>query len=155
MAETNQLPVNSNRMDEIEYDWTGIVYEDVIMTYSEMGWELNEEIKEVKMSYDYEWSYFYYTIAFPDIYERIRTLKDNAEFSYAILSLIKNIDTNCKLYMGFVKKLYKGLKEYELFDVINMIGKEQKKKVFIAMSFDDSMNMARKVIMDAVQSCGC
>lgn len=154
MAEANQFPADSSKIDEIEYDWTGIVYEDVVMTYSEMGWKLDEKIRETKISHDNEWNYFYYDVAFPYIYEKIKTLEDNVEFSYAILSIVKDVGTNCSLYTEFVKRLNKGLKEYGLSSVVEMIGKEQKKKVFIAMSFDDSMKEARKAIINAVQSCG-
>ncbi|MBD5467932.1 MAG: hypothetical protein HDR21_07255 [Lachnospiraceae bacterium] len=154
IAEATQHFANASKIDEIEYDWTGIVYKDVVMTYSEMGWKLDEKIRETIMSRDNEWDYFYYKVAFPDIYEKIETLEDDVEFSYAILSVIKNVVTNCSLYSEFVKWLYNGLREYELFSVIDMIGKEQKKKAFIAMSFEDSMKKTRKAIVDAVQSCG-
>ena len=154
MAEANQIPLDSNKIEEIEYDWTGVAYEDAVMTYSEMGWKLDEKIRKTEMSHDYEWDYFYYDVAFPYIYEKVEAIKDNVEFSYAILSVVKDIGTNCSLYTELVKRLHDGLKEYELFSIIDMIGKEEKKKVFIAMSFDNSMDKARKSIMDAVQSCG-
>ena len=154
MAEANQIPLDSNKIEEIEYDWTGVAYEDAVMTYSEMGWKLDEKIRKTEMSHDYEWDYFYYDVAFPYIYEKVEAIKDNVEFSYAILSVVKDIGTNCSLYTELVKRLHDGLKEYELFSIIDMIGKEEKKKVFIAMSFDNSIDKARKSIMDAVQSCG-
>lgn len=154
MAEANQLSIISRKIDEIEYDWTNIPYEDAVMTYSEMGWELDKKIKDVKISHDNEWDCLYYGIAFPYAYERIQAIEDNVEFSYAVLSIVKNVDTNCRLYIEFIKNLYKGLKEYELFPAVELIGREQKKKVFIAMSFDSSMQRAREFIMDAIQSCG-
>lgn len=153
ITEANQIPVASNKIKKIEYDWTNIGYQDVVMTYNEMGWKLDTEIKKVKISHDNEWDFFYYETTFPYLYEKIQTIKDNIEFGYAILSVVKNVDSNCKLYTEFVKKLYRGAKEYELFNIIDMIEKEHKKKVFIAMSFDSSMNKARKAIMDAVQIC--
>ena len=154
IAEANQFPVVSSKIDEIEYDWTNIPYEDAVMTYSEMGWELDDKIKDAKISHDNEWDCLYYGIAFPYIYEKIKAIEDNVGFGYVILSIVKNIDANCSLYTEFIKKLYKGLKEYELFPAVELIGREQKKKVFIAMSFDSSMQEARKFIMDAIQSCG-
>lgn len=150
----NQFPVISSEIGEIEYAWTNIPYEDAVMTYSEIGWELDDKIKDAKISHDNEWDCLYYGIAFPYVYEKIKAIEDNVEFSYAVLSVVKNVDTNCRLYIEFVKKLYKGLKEYELYSAINLVGKEQKKKVFIAMSFDNSMKEARKYIMDAIQGCG-
>lgn len=154
MAEANQLSIISRKIDEIEYDWTNIPYEDAVMTYSEMGWELDEKIKKTKISHDDEWECLYYGIAFPYVYEKIQVIEDNLEFSYAVLSIVKNVATNSRLYIEFIKNLYRGLKEYELFPAVELIGREQKKKVFIAMSFDNSMKEARKYIMDAIQSCG-
>lgn len=155
IAEANQLSLASVRkVDEIEYDWTNIPYEDVVMAYSEMGWELDEKIKDAKIFHDNEWEFLYYGITFPHVYKKIHAIEDNVEFSYAVLSIVKNVDTNCSLYIEFIKNLYKGLKEYELLPVVDLIGRGQKKKVFIAMSFDNSMKGAREFIMDAVQSCG-
>lgn len=154
MAEANQLPVGPDAIDEIEYDWTGIVYNDAVMTYSEMGWKLDEKIEGAKMSHDKEWDYFYYDVTFPYIYEKIKALKDNVEFGYAILSIVKDVNMDRKLYMEFVKRLYKGLKEYSLLSAMDLFEKEQKKKAFIAMSFDVTMEKVRKVIMDSVQNCG-
>lgn len=154
MAEANQLPMASVKLDELEYDWTNVAYNDVIMTYSELGWGLDESLKGAKISHDTEWDCLFYGVAFPNVYEKIQTIENNLEFAYAVLSVIKNVDEYCNLYIQFIKMLYKGLKECELFYAIDMIGKEQKKKVFIAMSFDNSMKLARDAIIDAIQSCG-
>ncbi len=154
MAEANQFPMDSTKLDELEYDWTNVAYNDVVMAYSELGWGLDENLKGAKISHDTEWDCLYYGVAFPTVYEKIQTIENNIEFAYAVLSVLKNVDEYCNLYTQFTKMLYKGLKEYELFYAIDMIGKEQKKKVFIAMSFDNSMKLARDAIIDAIQSCG-
>lgn len=154
IAEAHRLPVSSNKVDEIEYDWTNVPYNNIVMAYSELGWNLDENIREVKISHDNEWDCLYYGIPFPEIYEKIKAIEDNVEFAYAILSVVKNMDVYCSLYNEFVKKLHRGLREYELFSIIDMLGNKEKKKVFIAMSFDSSMKEARNAIMGAIQNCG-
>lgn len=141
-------------MDEIEYDWTNVAYDDIVMTYNEMGWEADDKLKKVQISHDEEWDFLYYGIAFPYLYEKIQAIEDNVEFSYALLSAVRNVDESSKLYSEFVKNLYEGLKEHELLPVMALIGKGKKKKAFIAMSFDDSMKEARRAITEAVESCG-
>ncbi|MCM1263238.1 MAG: hypothetical protein NC313_11015 [Butyrivibrio sp.] len=147
------IGVGPKNMRKLEHSWESIYYDDAIMTYCEMGWELDEKIKKIENSYD-ESGFLYCDVAFSDIYEKIQTVEDDVEFSYAVLSVTKGVDTNCDLYTEFVKKLHRGLKEYTLFSAIDIIGREQKKKVFIAMSFDNSMEKARKAISDAIKSCG-
>lgn len=152
-SQARDFAVSSKKMQKLEHSWESIYFDDAIMTYCEMGWELDENIKGVKNSYD-EAGVLYCGVAFSDIYEKIQTVEDDVEFSYAVLSAVKGVDTNCSLYTEFVKKLHRGLKEYELFSAIDMIGREQKKKVFVAMSFDGSMEEARNAIADAIKGCG-
>lgn len=131
----------SKKMENLEHSWKSIYYDDVMLAYSEMGWKWDAKMKGAENFYD-KGGFLYCGVAFPDIYEKIQTVEDNVEFSYAVLSVVRGVDIDCSLYTEFVKKLHKGLKEYELFSVIDMIGREQKKKVFIAMNFDDSMKKA-------------
>ena len=141
----------SKKMENLEHSWKSIYYDDVMLAYSEMGWKWDAKMKGAENFYD-KGGFLYCGVAFPDIYEKIQTVEDNVEFSYAVLSVVRGVDIDCSLYTEFVKKLHKGLKEYELFSVIDMIGREQKKKVFIAMNFDDSMKKARNAIVDAIKS---
>lgn len=153
MAETQALAAMSNEIDKMDYDWTSINYDNVVMTYSELGWALDEKIREAKIFYD-EWGCSCYGISFPEIYEKIKVVEDNVEFAYAILAVTKNVSLYCSLYKVLIKRLYKGLREYGLFPIIDMIESEEKKKVFVAMSFDDSMLKARKSIISAIEDCG-
>ena len=141
----------SKKMENLEHSWKSIYYDDVMLAYSEMGWKWDEKMKGAENFYD-KGGFLYCGVAFPDIYEKIQRVEDNVEFSYAVLSVVRGVDIDCSLYKEFVKKLHRGLKEYELFSVIDMIGREQKKKVFIAMNFDDSMKKARNAIVDAIKS---
>ena len=141
----------SKKMENLEHSWKSIYYDDVMLAYSEMGWKWDAKMEGAENFYD-KGGFLYCGVAFPDIYEKIQTVEDNVEFSYAVLSVVRGVDIDCSLYTEFVKKLHKGLKEYELFSVIDMIGREQKKKVFIAMNFDDSMKKARNAIVDAIKS---
>lgn len=143
--------LGSKKMENLEHSWKSIYYDDVMLAYSEMGWKWDEKMKGAENFYDKE-GFLHCCVAFPDIYEKIQRVEDNVEFSYAVLSVVRGVDIDCSLYKEFVKKLHRGLKEYELFSVIDMIGREQKKKVFIAMNFDDSMKKARNAIVDAIKS---
>lgn len=145
---------NGQPSTNMEYIGTFVDYDTVLMIYNKMGWKLEGKAKEIK---DFEYKTYHGTllsrgIAFQCLYERIQAIKDNIEFAYAII-LVTTGDIGDDL-SDLAEIIYEGLREYDLLSIVDMVDINKKKKVFIAMSFDDSMKQARENIIGAVHSCG-
>ncbi len=97
----------SKKMENLEHSWKSIYYDDVMLVYSEMGWKWDAKMKGAENFYD-KGGFLYCGVAFPDIYEKIQTVEDNVEFSYAVLSVVRGVDIDCSLYTEFVKSCIKG-----------------------------------------------
>ena len=138
----------------LNFNWKYISYGLMTGLYNRMGWEVDETIKKTEMQYDNATDNVYYGLGFQDIYSKIQATEDDIEFAYAILTLIGSLPAARKLYSQFVGKIYEGIKECDLEECLKLLDDGRTKKVFIAMSFAESMKEARKVIEKAVNSSG-
>ena len=138
----------------LNFEWKYISYRSLTKLYNHMGWEIDEEFKQIEMQYDYAVDCVYYGLDFQDIYSKIQATENDIEFAYAVLTLIGSLSTARKLYTRFADKIYEGIQECNLEECIKLLDDGITKKVFIAMSFDDSMEVARKNIVKAVEDSG-
>lgn len=126
--------------------WEFVNGYDVNKLYNWMAWRLDDEIKNSEerkqKSYIYE-----YPVWFKTGYDRIEKIEDDIEFVYAVLSFTNIIEENSKIYEYFVKDILQYLKKQGLSELI-----DNRKTVFIAMSFDKSMYKARQKIIEAISS---
>lgn len=152
--ESEQDFLESEEAESLNYEWNYFSYSSMVDLYSRMGWEIEETFKERKVQYDSETDTLYHCISFGEMHEKIQSIQDNVEFLYAILLLIRNVHENRKLYKEYVRNIYEGIREYNLKDCLELVGDENNKKVFIAMSFAENMEIARKSIEKAVKDSG-
>lgn len=107
-----------------------------------------------ELSVDYDNLCVFYEYRLSDVFEKLETLNDDIEFCYGILCLVKQIDVSYRyMYQRFVKKIFSGLREFELEECLALMNPDTK-KVFVAMWFDGSMKKARENINEAIRSCG-
>ena len=152
--QTQEDYINSEDYKKLNFEWKYIGYGMMTKLYNRMGWEIDEKIRETAMQYDDILDFAYYGLEFADIYSKIQDTKDDIEFAYAVLTLIGSLSSASKLYKKFADKLYEGIRECNLEECIKLLDDGMTKKVFFAMSFDDSMEVARKTIVKAVEDSG-
>ena len=144
----------SDEYINLNFEWKYINYGSLTKLYNHMGWEIDEEFKQIEMEYDDAVDHVYYSIDFQDVYLKIQAAENDIEFAYAVLSLIGSLSTARKLYKKFADKVYEGIRECNLEECIKLLDDGRTKQAFIAMSFDDSMKTARKSIVKAVEDSG-
>lgn len=129
--------------------WEFIDGYHVVELYNCMGWEIDDEIKNSEerkqQSYHCE-----YPVYFKSIYEKFCKIESDIDFVYAVLFFTDFVSKDSGIYNYFVKDIFQYLKQQELLELII----DNRETVFIAMSFDDSMQKARKEIIRAVESFG-
>lgn len=131
-------------------DWDYISLSDITELYSQLGMKIEDELQApLRHNIDGE---FYYPEDFNNAYRLVQSQKEDIDFCYGLLCLIAKISEGQKIYEEYVKNVKKLLKEYGLEECERMLGNI--KKVFIAMSFDESMNKARGQIRAAIKECG-
>lgn len=121
--------------------WYKIDIIDAIKMYSQMGWKIENDNEE-------------YLCSFIEIYKKIQKIENDIDFVYAILFFTNFILKSQEIYERFVKDIFKYLKEHELSELIKWTRIDNRKTVFVAMSFSDVMKEARKKIIEAVESFG-
>ena len=146
--------VDSADYRNLNLEWKYIGYGSLTKLYNRMGWEMDEEFKQIEMKYDDTVDCVYYGLDFQDVYSKIQVAENDIEFAYAVLSLIGSLSTARKLYKKFADKVYEGIRECNLEECIKLLDDGRTKQAFIAMSFDDSMKTARKSIVKAVEDSG-
>lgn len=57
---------------EMDFDWINISYENIVMLYNKMGWELDEKIKGIEMSLDYAYNCFFMELSFHTYVKRLK-----------------------------------------------------------------------------------
>lgn len=154
LYESRDAYLRSDDYSNYNFEWKYIAYGSLNKLYNCMGWEIEEKFKKVRMMYEFDADFVHYSIEFADIYSKIQDTKDDIEFAYAVLTLIGSLSTARKLYTRFADKIYEGIRECNLEECIKLLDDGITKKVFIAMSFDDSMEVARKNIVKAVEDGG-
>ncbi len=152
--ENEQDFLESEEAEKLNYEWNYFSYSSMADLYSRMGWEIEETFKKREVQYDCETDTLYHSINFGEMHERIQSIQDDVDFLYAILLLIRNVHENRKLYKEYVCSIYEGIRECNLKDCLELFDDENNKKVFIAMSFAENMEIARKSIEKAVKDSG-
>ena len=146
--------IDSEDFSELFYKWKYISYGSITKLYNRMGWEVDESITQTRIQYDEGTDCLYYGLDFMNIYTKIQDTEDDIEFAYAILMLMSNISDKTKLYERYADKVFEGIKECNLQECLKLLDDNREKKVFIAMSFAESMTEARKKIEMAVRNSG-
>ena len=146
--------LSSDEYSALAYQWKYIGYDLMVEIHNRMGWQIDEKISKRKMCYDYVADCVFFNADLNDIYEKIKRLEDNIEYTYAILMLIESIYSNRKIYTEYACKIYEGIKECGLEDCLKLIDGSKTKKVFVAMSFAEDMKEARKNIEKAIKDTG-
>lgn len=141
--------IGTNQYDDFMYEWNYVSSYDACNLYSKLGIEVEKGCKDDKIKHDNE-GYFYYSEDFMALYKIIQNQKDDVKFCYGLLILLSAASGK---QLIFKKYIMKGLKEYDLEECMKLIN-EEKENVFIAMWFDEKMNIARKKIEKAVVECG-
>lgn len=154
LHESRNTYLRSDDYSNYNFEWKYIAYGSLNKLYNRMGWEMEEKFKKVSMMYEFDADFVHYSIEFADIYSKIQATENDIEFAYAVLTLIGSLSTARKLYTRFADKIYEGIRECNLEECIKLLDDGITKKVFIAMSFDDSMEVARKNIVKAVEDSG-
>lgn len=146
--------INSLEYLEMNYQWKHLSYNSAVNLYNRMGWEIDEKLEHSRLMHDDEVDCFYYDIEFEDIYINIKELEDDIEFAYAVMTIIEDLGNNRDIYFNYSSNVYEGIKECNLEDCLILLKEDGIQKVFIAMSFSDSMKEARNNIEKAVKDCG-
>ncbi len=143
--------VDSEEFMDLIYHWNEIPYVCANEIYRKMNWEI-DDIKDIKEQWDMDIDLLYYAVGISDIYQKIEKIQDDIEYAYAFLLLANVIHERKKCSKNLKEKIYEGFVEFGLKDCLKL--EEESRKVFIAMWFDDSMQKARKNIMNAIKECG-
>lgn len=154
MFSSDEEFINSEELSLLNYSWKHLNYELMVDLYNRMGWEVDEKIKQTNMQYDNESDCYYYDVDINDVHIKIQDTEDDIIFTYAILMLCRNISTDTKFFAEYACKIYEGIKECNLEDCMELIDNSKTKKVFIAMSFAETMKEARKSIEKAIKDSG-
>ena len=154
LYESRDAYMHSDDYNYFKFEWKYVDYDILNELYNRMGWEMEEEYKKLKMKYEFDADFVHYSIEFADVYSKIQGMEDDIEFAYAILTLISNLSGTTKFYTRFADKIYEGIWECNLEECLKLLDDGRTKKAFIAMSFDDSMKVARKNIIRAVEDSG-
>lgn len=132
--------------------WKNISIYDVIKLYSQMNWKIDDKVENVKLDRSIEGAG--YNFYFQNLYEKIAQIESSIEFVYVVLVFTNFVWKNSVKYKFFVRGIFQYLKENELSELIKWTRIDNRKTVFVAMSFHESMQNARKKITEAVQSFG-
>lgn len=144
---------DSEEFENFSYTWNYIGFHTLLGLYNCMEWRIDEKYQNMQPRYDEEGECFYYDITFEELYNKVEKIEDDLEYVYAILVLCRGISHSTKLYKEYAKKIYEGLKEYDLEECQELLNDSNLKKVFVAMWFDTSMNLAREKIEQALTDC--
>lgn len=150
----DKLFYESSEYKDLYFEWKYIKYDILVDLYNRMGWKIDDKISNADLCYDVWRHYLYYDIVFEDVYKNIQELEDDIDFTYAILILVENISRTNEIYTSFISKVLEGIKECNLIECIVLLKENRIEKVFIAMSFDESMVRARENITKAVKDSG-
>lgn len=142
----------SDIYNDFEYQWKYLSFDDLCSIYCGMGWELNEEIISKKSEYNESGDDIFYNFDGIQILEKIFNCEDTLEFMFGILLFVQCADESRQLYKEFGKKIRNGLNECNLPQIFRLT-ESKKETVFIAMSFSEEMNKARRQIAAAIQEC--
>lgn len=142
----------SEECQEFDWEWTDIGYNILNDLYCFMGWNLDESIKKREPRLDMNADCLYYVATLGDVYSRLKALKNDVDYAYAIFFLIEHVRKESEVYRKFFKKVYRGIHENNLQDAYKLL--VNNKKVFVAMWFNDTMKLAREKIEEAIVSCG-
>lgn len=142
----------SEAYPELNLNWNTYSIYSAIGIYSKMGWELDDEIKKIKITKNEVIDELCYEYTLDRIYNKIlTTCNDDVEFFYAVILLIDNIYENTEQGQ-FKESILQGLREYQLSDLAKIV--PQSIKVFVAMSFASNMDEARTSIKRVLNNCG-
>jgi Nucleoside 2-deoxyribosyltransferase len=145
--------VNKIPKEEFDLEWKNIDYDATIELYTKMNWPMDDLLNSKKLSFSQEYDAIYYDLSIDELHNKIQKIENNIEYTYAIILSINAISPKSELYSEYAVKIYTGLREYNLNECISLIENDVD-KVFIAMSFDNSMNKARESIKDALKHFG-
>lgn len=125
--------------------------QSVTRLYNEIGKFMDNQTKNFLMDFSID-----VPNPFTNIYKEMQEINNNnnIDFVYAILFFTNFILKDSEIYEYFVKDIFKYLKEHELSELIKWTRTDNRKTVFVAMSFHESMKNARKKITEAVESFG-
>ncbi len=134
------------------YEWGMVIIDDGVELFSELGIEFKEGLLEIHLTEDMEGG-VYCWLDFKDLYQIIQGIEDDIDFFYGLLILLSKIQKSQRIYKEYVVKVKKGIIKCGLKICEEKII-DNKKKVFIAIWFDDPMQKARETIMKAIKFCG-
>ena len=137
--------------ESFTYQWRYISIDAVINLYSEMCWELDDEIKNSKLKWYIDADCLDYEEDFFKLYEKIESIDNDIEFCYALLFSVSYISESVQLYKHYVNEVYRGLSKFDLTEIKGYL--EYKKKVFVAMCFQPEMDSAKEAIEQSVEEC--
>lgn len=135
-------------VDEFCYPWYDFLH-NIIKLYNKMGWNIDNKTKDFLIEFD---GYVPELTAY--VYEEMQKTDSDIDFVYAILFFTNFISEKQEIYDYFVKDIFQYLKEHELLELVKWTRIDNRKTVFVAMSFHESMQNARKKIIEAVESFG-
>lgn len=139
--------------EEMFFDeWAYISLSDITKLYSELGVKMGAEFGKTLLRCNMD-GVLYYPQDFKDAYKIIQMQKDDIDFCYGLLILISHIPERQKIYEEYVIHVKELLRKHGLEECERIIG-NTKKKAFIAIWFDNSMEKAREKIMVAIRTCG-
>lgn len=142
----------SEEKQTLDFEWIYIGYDVLNNLYSRMGWELEDNIKNRKITLDIDTDSLYYFISLGDVFFRLEKVEDDIEYAYASFLLIDSVYKKTELYKKYFKKVYRGIAETNLHEAFKLLSNN--KKVFVAMWFSDKMKAAREKIECAIRDCG-
>lgn len=134
------------------YDWGMVLLNDAVKLFSELGIRVDNDFEKIPLREDID-GVLYYPQDFTNLYKIVNDQVDDIDFFYGLLILISQIQESQKIYKNYVVDIKKGIKKYGLeICEKEIIG--NRKKVFIAIWFNESMEEARKIIIKAIKLCG-
>lgn len=139
--------------EEFYLEWKHIDYDAAIELYTKMSWPMDDLLNSKKPSFSQEYDAIYYDLNIDELHSRIKKIENNIEYAYAVILSLNTVSPKRELYSKYAVKIYAGLREYDLKECITLI-EDNVDKVFIAMSFDNSMSKARESIKSAVKLFG-
>lgn len=145
--------VNKIPKEDFDLEWKNIDYDATIELYTKMNWPIDELLNGKKLSFSQEYDAVYYDLSIDEVHSKIEKIENNIEYAFATILSINAISPKSELYSEYAVKIYTGLRECNLNECISLIENDVD-KVFIAMSFDDSMSKARESIKDALYHFG-
>ncbi len=160
-SDRNYLEVDFEITDEYEeffYQWNYYPLEIVRSIYTHTGWKFDEEFCNLEPTYNFESGDLFYQVDFFDVYDKVVShlsdcLDSDICFLYCVLILLTGIDKKRKLYEKFACLVKNALIDYKFMKLLDWV-LDGKKQIFIAMSYANDMEMARKAIKIAIENNG-